>query len=83
MNQEVTKNTRKQGSVNKLFDALKRKSDDELKEQIITLRREKFNLRFRQAQGQLEAPHTLRKARREIARIKTLQNQKLNARKEG
>ena len=65
--------------INKLFDALKRKSDDELKEQLVSLRRDRFNLRFRQAQGQLEAPHHLRLARREIARIKTLQQQKIRA----
>ena len=65
--------------INKLFDALKRKSDDELKEQLVSLRRDRFNLRFRQAQGQLEAPHHLRLARREIARIKTLQQQKIKA----
>ena len=67
--------------INKKFDALKRKSDDELREQLVSLRRERFNLRFRQAQGQLEAPHNLRLARREIARIKTLQQQKIKAKK--
>ena len=61
----------KQGG-NKLFEDLKRKSADELKEQLIALRRERFNLRFRQAQGQLEASHVVRIARRQIARIKTL-----------
>ncbi len=67
--QQTTKD--KQGG-NRLFDELKRKSADELKEQLIALRREGFNLRFRQAQGQLEAPHAVRVARRQIARIKTL-----------
>ncbi len=57
---------------NRLFLDLKRKSADELKEQLIALRREGFNLRFRQAQGQLEASHAVRVARRQIARIKTL-----------
>ncbi len=59
-------------NVNRLFDTLKRKTASELKEQLIALRREGFNLRFRQAQGQLEASHTVRVARRQIARIKTL-----------
>ncbi len=67
---ETTTNSAPRG--NRRFDDLKRKSDDELKEQLTTLRREKFNLRFRQAQGQLEAPHVVRVARRQIARIKTL-----------
>ena len=61
---------------NKMFDELKRKSADELKEQLIALRREGFNLRFRQAQGQLEASHVVRVARRQIARIKTLMAQR-------
>ncbi len=64
--------TKETQSVNRLFDALKRKTASELKEQLIALRREGFNLRFRQAQGQLEASHAVRVARRQIARIKTL-----------
>ena len=73
MAQETTTNANKktQGG-NRLFLDLKRKSADELKEQLVALRREGFNLRFRQAQGQLEAPHAVRVARRQIARIKTL-----------
>ncbi len=67
---------------NRLFLELKRKSADELKEQLVALRREGFNLRFRQAQGQLEASHAVRVARRQIARIKTLLAQRDNETKE-
>ncbi len=80
-NGSASAGAKKEKPINKHFDALKRKSDDELREQLISLRRERFNLRFRQAQGQLEAPHNLRLARREIARIKTLQRQKIRAKK--
>ena len=51
---------------------LKGKSRDELKEQLMTLRREQFNLRFQQASGQLEKSSRFREVRRDIARIKTV-----------
>jgi len=48
------------------------KSDDELKEQLLGLRKEAFNLRFRAASGQLENTAHVRQVRRDIARIKTV-----------
>ena len=48
------------------------KSDDELKEQLLDLRKEAFNLRFRTASGQLENTAQVRQVRRDIARIKTV-----------
>lgn len=48
------------------------KSDDELKEQLLDLRKEAFNLRFRTASGQLENTAQVRHVRRDIARIKTV-----------
>ncbi len=48
------------------------KSDDELKEQLLDLRKEAFNLRFRRASGQLENTAQVRQVRRDIARIKTV-----------
>ena len=51
---------------------LKVKSTDELKEQLIGLRKESFNLRFQKASGQLENTAQVRRVRREIARIKTI-----------
>jgi large subunit ribosomal protein L29 len=48
------------------------KSDDELKEQLMDLRKEAFNLRFQAASGQLENTARVRQVRREIARIKTI-----------
>ena len=48
------------------------KSDDELKEQLIDLRKEAFNLRFQAASGQLENTARVRQVRRDIARIKTV-----------
>ncbi len=51
---------------------LRQKSDDELKLQILDLRKEQFNLRFQAASGQLENTAQMRVIRRNIARIKTL-----------
>ena len=48
------------------------KSDDELKEQLLDLRKEAFNMRFRMASGQLENTAQVRQVRRDIARIKTV-----------
>jgi large subunit ribosomal protein L29 len=48
------------------------KTDDELTEQLDTLGREKFNLRFQRANGQLENTSRVQQVRREIARIKTV-----------
>jgi large subunit ribosomal protein L29 len=48
------------------------KSDDELKENLLDLRKEAFNMRFRTASGQLENTSQVRQVRRDIARIKTI-----------
>ena len=51
---------------------LKTKTPDELKDALIELRKEQFNLRFQKASGQLENTARVRQVRRGIARIKTL-----------
>ena len=51
---------------------LRQKSDDELKKNLVELRKEQFNLRFQKATGQLEGTARIREVRRTIARIKTL-----------
>ena len=52
------------------------KTADELKEQLVDLKKEQFNLRFQRATQQLEKPARVRKVRRDIARIKTILGQK-------
>jgi large subunit ribosomal protein L29 len=47
------------------------KSVDELKDSLLTLKKEQFNLRFQRATGQLENTARVRQVRRDIARIKT------------
>ena len=55
---------------------LRAKSDDQLSEQLVSLKKEQFNLRFQAATNQLERPARIKEVRREIARIKTLQGQR-------
>ena len=50
---------------------LRAKSDDELKEQLLDLNKEAFNLRFQVVSGQLENTARVRQVRRDVARIKT------------
>jgi large subunit ribosomal protein L29 len=60
-------------------EELRTKSADELKESLVGLRKEQFNLRFQQASGQLENTARVRQVRRGIARIKTILRDKLQA----
>jgi large subunit ribosomal protein L29 len=48
------------------------KGDQELREQLLQLKKEQFNLRFQKATGQLESTSRVRVVRRDIARIKTV-----------
>lgn len=52
------------------------KTDDQLSEELGQLKREAFNLRFQAATQQLEKASRVREVRRDIARIKTLQNER-------
>jgi large subunit ribosomal protein L29 len=58
---------------------LRTKSADELMESLVGLRKERFNLRFQQASGQLENTARARQVRRDIARIKTILRDKQQA----
>ncbi len=49
---------------------LRTKTTDELKDSLIDLRKEQFNLRFQKASGQLENTARARQVRRDIARLK-------------
>ena len=55
---------------------LRAKSDDELKDQLLDLRKEAFNLRFQGASGQLENTARVGQVARDIARIKTIQGER-------
>ena len=53
-------------------EELRGKTPDQLKEQLLDLKKEQFNLRFQKATGQLENTSRVREVRRDIARIKTV-----------
>jgi large subunit ribosomal protein L29 len=55
---------------------LRANTPDELKDQLLGLKKEQFNLRFQRATQQLEKPGRVREVRREIARVKTILGQK-------
>ena len=52
---------------------------DQLKDQLLSLKKEQFNLRFQKASGQLENTARVRAVRREIAQIKTALGQRAQA----
>ena len=55
---------------------LRSKSSAELRKELVSLLREQFNLRMQKGTGQLTQPNELRRVRRNIARVKTLLNEK-------
>jgi large subunit ribosomal protein L29 len=55
---------------------LKDKSVEELNNELKGLLREQFNLRMQKGTGQLSQPHRVSQVRREIARVKTILNEK-------
>ena len=61
------------------IDNLKVKTDDQLQQELIELKREQFNLRFQAATNQLERPARIKEVRRAIAQIKTLQTERARA----
>ena len=57
-------------------------SADQLKDELLKLKKEQFNLRFQRATGQLENTARIRQVRRDVARVKT-QQQRAAAAKAG
>jgi large subunit ribosomal protein L29 len=54
------------------IDDVRRMSAEELSDELLSLKKEQFNLRFQAATGQLEKTHRVQEVRRDIARIKTV-----------
>jgi large subunit ribosomal protein L29 len=52
---------------------------DQLGDQLLSLKKEQFNLRFQAATGQMEKTHRVGEVRKDIARISTLMRQKRSA----
>lgn len=51
---------------------LRNKSKEELKQTLLDISREQFNLRMQKGTGQLSKPDLVKKARRNVAKIKTV-----------
>ena len=58
---------------------LRGKTADQLQDELLSLKKEQFNLRFQAATGQAEKTHRVGEVRKDIARIKTLQRQQRQA----
>jgi len=56
---------------------LKVLTKDQLSDELLKLKKEQFNLRFQRATGQLERTSRIDEVRKDVARIKTIQRQKL------
>ena len=54
---------------------LRTKTPDQLRDQLLALKKEAFNLRFRKATNQLENTARVREVRRDVARVKTVLNE--------
>ena len=55
---------------------IRTKTADQLNDELASLKKEQFNLRFQKATGQLEKTARVREVRRDIARIKTIAAEK-------
>jgi large subunit ribosomal protein L29 len=55
---------------------LRAKKESELRQELSDLLREQFNLRMQRGTGQLATPHEMRRVRKDIARVRTVLNEK-------
>ncbi|AZO08110.1 MULTISPECIES: 50S ribosomal protein L29 [Mesorhizobium] len=60
---------------------IRTKTQDQLTDDLASLKKEQFNLRFQKATGQLEKTARVKQVRRDIARIKTIAAEKAAAKK--
>lgn len=58
---------------------LQDKNVAELRDSLIELLKEQFNLRMQRGSGQMGRPHQFKQVRRNIARVKTVMNEKLRS----
>ena len=54
------------------IEEVRRLTPDQLNDQLLSLKKEQFNLRFQAATGQMEKSHRVEVVRRDIARVKTV-----------
>jgi large subunit ribosomal protein L29 len=58
---------------------IRKKSEKELRQEVENLRKEQFNLRMQHAAGQMPRGHQIRNVRKDIARVKTVLNERVKA----
>ncbi len=58
------------------IEDVRAKNDRELETELLSLKKEQFNLRFQRATGQLENTSRVRSVRRDIARVHTILKQR-------
>ena len=61
------------------LNEIRKKNDKELRDQVETLRKEQFNLRMQHAACQMPRGHLINNVRKEIARVKTVLNERVKA----
>ena len=71
--------TKKAAKASSKADDFRAKSADELNDQLVSMKKEQFNLRFQRANGQAENTGRIRILRRGIARIETVLNEQRRA----
>ena len=54
------------------IDEVRKMTPDQLQDQLLSLKKEQFNLRFQKATGQIEKTHRVGEVRKDIARIRTV-----------
>lgn len=64
---------------NAYLEELRNKTSDELKLELVSAKKELFNLRFQNATNQLNNTARIREVRKNIARIQTIITQRSNA----
>ena len=62
---------------------LRAKTDEELQAEVLVLARRSFNLRMQHGTGQLSRPGGMKELRRDLARVKTVINERRMAREGG
>ena len=67
------------GQIKQYREKLRKHSPEELADELVKLRKEQFALRMQRATGQAPKPDQFAAARRNIARLKTVQRQALAA----
>jgi large subunit ribosomal protein L29 len=61
------------------LNELKKMTLDELQTELLSLRKDQFNLRMQKANGTLDKTHRITQVRKTVARIKTIMTQKAGA----